>query len=95
MTRLAIPNNDHAHPTPTPPKKIDQFLIFVNLYQHAKKNSHSNLFILQSPVTRLATPNFDYANLKDFQPPIYLHEFVPACKKSVSSICSFFRYSQF
>ena len=41
MTRLTTPTFDHAHQ-----KKIDQHLIFVNLYQYAK-NQLFHLFILQ------------------------------------------------
>ena len=41
MTRLATPTFDYAHQ-----KKIDQHLIFVNLYQYAK-NQLFHLFILQ------------------------------------------------
>ena len=42
MTRLVTSTFDHAHT-----KNFDQLLIFVNLYQQAKKNSLFHLFILQ------------------------------------------------
>ena len=78
------PMTRQAHSFLTMPtqKIFDQLLILVNLCQ------------FQSPVTRLATPISDHAHPKHFQAPSNLHEFVPACKKSVSSICLFFRYSQ-
>ena len=38
---------------------------------------------------------FDHAHPKNFQSPFNLREFVKACKKSINSICSFWRYSKF
>ena len=87
MIRLTTPIFDQ----PTQ-KRFDQLLIFVNLYQHAI-NQFFHLFRysqFQCPVNRLATPIFDH----NFQSPFNLHEFVPACKKSVDSICSFLSNSQ-
>ena len=42
MIRLATPIFNHAHP-PTP-RKIDQPLIYVNLYQHVKNQVISLIF---------------------------------------------------
>ena len=46
-------------------------------------------FFRYSPSTRLPTPIFDHAHPKMFLSPFNLHEFVPACKTSVNTICSF------
>ena len=82
-----------------PLKKILISFQFLWICINMQKISHSICSFfrhsqLQSPVTRLATPIFDHANLKNFQAPFNWHEFLPACKKSVNSICSFFKYSQ-
>ena len=39
-------------------------------------------------MTKLETPVFAHNNLKNFQGPFKLHEFVPVCKKLVNSICA-------
>ena len=67
---------------------VKLLLTIVNLYQHA-----NNQFILS--VHSSNTVNFDHAHIKNFQSPFNSHEFVLACKKSVNSICSLFRYNQF
>ena len=56
---------------------------------------HSSDSQFWSLLTRLVTPRFDQALPKNVQSSFNLHDFVPAWKKSVNSICSFLRYSQF
>ena len=92
---------DWPHPFMTMPtqKKFDQLLISLNLYQYAK-NQFFHLFILQiqsilETCHQTGHTHFWLSQPKNFQSTFDLHEFVPACKKSVNSICSFFRYSQF
>ena len=46
-------------------------------------------------MNQMATPNFDHINPKIIEITFSFPEFAPACKKSVHSINSFFRYSQF
>ena len=47
------------------------------------------------PVPRLATPIFDHANPINFWSAFSCHESASTYKKSLYSICSFFRLSQF
>ena len=42
-----------------------------------------------------AMPIFDHVHPKFIEATFSFPKFVPACKKSVYSICSFLRYSQF
>ena len=58
MTKLATLNFDHVHP-----KFFDQLLIYVNLYQHAKKSGYFNELFWRygwskNPATRLAKNMF-------------------------------------
>ena len=86
---------DHAHPN-----ILNQLLAFLNLYQYAK-----NQFIppahfwdtvnFRVQVTRLVTPIFDHAHTKHFWSTFNFGKSVRTCKKSIYSICSFFRYCQF
>ena len=48
-----------------------------------------------SSMTRLTTPIFDQAYPKTIEVTFCFPEFAPPCKKSVHSINSFLRYSQF
>ena len=51
-----------------------------------------------SPSKKQFTPSahaFDHAPPQNYQAPYDLYEFVPTCKTSVHSICSFFRYNHF
>ena len=43
----------------------------------------------------MTTPNFDHIHPKIIETTFSFPEFAPACKKSVHSINSFLRYSQF
>ena len=95
VTKLATTIFDFANP-----KNFDKLLIFVVMCQHAKNrfipSAHSsdtvNFRVLSRDWEDLLI--FDYAHLKNFQ-SLNLCEIVPACKKSVYSIISFFRCSQF
>ena len=68
-------------------KTFDQFLIFVNLYQHAK-NLLFHLFICRYINFTVPSPDWPHPVLtiptfKIFLKLSNLHEFVPACKKHV------------
>ena len=79
-------------------KLFNQFLIFVNLYQHAKKSVYSiSTFFRYSQIlstaTILATPTFGHAHPEIFN---HLLIWVGLCqhtKKSITFICSFLRHS--
>ena len=66
------------------PRKFDQLLTFVDLYQQAKSQ-----FILSVHSSDTVTKNS-----KNFQLPLNFREFVTGHKKSANSICSFLRYGQ-
>ena len=73
-------------------KSLSQLFDFLNLYQHANKICYSICSFLRysqsyNPVTRLAAPIFDIAHLKTFWWSFKFCELVPACKKSVNSMC--------
>ena len=95
VTKLATSIFEFSHP-----KNFDKLLIFVVMCQHAKNrfipSAHSsdtvNFGVLSIDWEGLLI--FDHAHLKNFQ-SLNLCEIVPACKKSVYSIISFFRCSQF
>ena len=79
-------------------KTSDQLLIFVKLHQHVKSLFY--LFILQiqsiiESCNQISLTHFLLFPPKNFQSPFNLSKFVPACKKSVNSTCSFLRYTQF
>ena len=71
-------------------KFFDQLLIFVNLYQHAKKTVHS------SDTINFRVPSPDWSHLfltipfpKDFQAPFNLYEFAKnACMQKIQLIPS-------
>ena len=75
-------------------KSLNPLLAFLNLYQHEQNEFIPSVHFL-SPVTRLATPIFDHAHPNNFWSALNFCDHVSACKKSVYSICSFFRYCQF
>ena len=60
---------------------------------------HLSIFQIQSLLeSRNQTGHkyiFDQAHSQKIQSFFNLHEFILACKKSVNSICSFLRHSQF
>ena len=78
---------------------IQKISSILDLYQHAKNQFtptvHSPDSQFQSHITRLTTPIFDHAHPKNFKSAYDLCGFMSACKKSVHSICPFWRYSQF
>ena len=62
---------DHGLFMTTPTQKpLNQFLAFLNLYQHTKNQFIQSVHFLdgqfQSPMTRLATPIFDHDHPKNF-----------------------------
>ena len=70
-------------------------LIFVILYQHAKKKTVHIflLFILQIQTTRLVMPIFNNVHPKNFQSTFNLCELLSTCKKSGYFVELFWRYN--
>ena len=97
--RVSWPDWPHQFLNMTTQIIFNQLSIFVNLCQHAK-NQLFHLFIFQTQSIAKSCHQTGHTHFwpcqpQKFQAPFNLHEFLPACKKSVNSICSFFRYSQF
>ena len=93
ITRLATPFL--TMPTQT---IFDQLLIYVNLYQHTK-NHFVHLCTLHTLNFRAQSPDWSHPFLTMPTLKILNHLLICMnfyqCRKSVSSICSFLRYSQF
>ena len=88
----------HTHFWPCPPKSVWSAFNFCEcINMHKTSYSTSSFFECReflNPFTRLATLIFDHAHPQNFPSFFNLREFVPVCKKTVNSICSFLKYIQ-
>ena len=85
MTRLVTPIFDHAYPI-----NFDQPLTVINLHEHAKNQfipfvHSSDRVNFRVPSHMTGHIHFGPHQPEHFERPFNLHEFIPACKKSVNS----------
>ena len=95
MTRLTTPIFDHAQPK--------NFLIsfwFLWICINMQKTSSSICSFSDKVNFRVSSPDWPHPFLTLHTPKIFnnffnFYVYVPACKKSVNSICPFLQYNQF